>query len=310
MEQVKNPSRSSASILLILKMCFLFFLTLPISLGAQSYDSLNHLSGYKTKTYYSNGSLEQANVMTQRCDNVLAFYRKHIAFEPSVTLLVLSPKDWSKYTDFPFYGMPHYDDKKTLIVASEDNAFWKSFNPQLEKLPKDLAQQILNTYSDKNGNLSMKPFFDLLAIHELGHAYHIQGALIMQRKWMGELFPNVLLHAYIAENEKDLLPALTVFPKMVVSSTKKSELKYTTLSELEKNYNELGQKYPQNYGWYQCRWHMAAANIYDSGRLDAFKKLWLTLKTQREILDDPSLAKLLSQNVHQSVADVLLKWDE
>src|SRR5690606_12628882 len=113
--------------------------------------------------------------MAERCDKVLAFYKNHLDFEPSVNLLVLSPEDWGKYTTFPVYGMPHYDDSKTLIVASENNDFWKSFIPPVADLPQDLAQQITNTYSDKNGNISMKAFFDLLAIHELGHAYHIQG---------------------------------------------------------------------------------------------------------------------------------------
>jgi hypothetical protein len=55
---------------------------------------------------------------------------------------------------------------------------------------------------------------------------------------------------------------------------------------------------------------MAAATIYDGKGVDAFKKLWLTLKNQHQILDDTSFAALLSEQVHQSVADVQLKWDE
>jgi hypothetical protein len=286
-----------------------FLLTLPVLINAQNYDSLIHLDGYKTNVYFSIGTKERAITMASRCDKVLQFYNKHISFEPSVTLLILSPQDWSKYTDFPVYGMPHYSDEKTLIVASEDNEFWKSFVPPISELPKELAGQIIKTYSQKNGDLSMQAFFDLLAIHELGHAYHSQGKLTMQRKWMGELFSNILLHTYIAENEPDLLPALTIFPKMVVAGGK-SELKYTSLKDLETKYNEIDQKYPKNYGWYQCRWHMAAGNIYDAGKVETFKKLWVTLRSQKEVLDDTSFATLLSKNVHQSVANVLLKWDE
>jgi hypothetical protein len=177
-------------------------------------------------------------------------------------------------------------------------------------MPQELAQQISKTYSDKNGILTMRGFFDLLAIHELGHTFHIQGGLTMQRKWMGELFANIFLHTYIAENEPELLPALTVFPRMVVSSTDKKELQFTSLNELESNYGKIVQQYPNNYGWYQSRWHMAAANIFDEGKITAFKNLWLTLKNQKEFLDDLSFATLLSEKVHQSVADVPLKWDE
>ncbi|MBN2598166.1 MAG: hypothetical protein JXR82_15425 [Marinifilaceae bacterium] len=290
-----------------LRLCV--FLFLPFSLLGQSFDGLIQLKGYRTNTYYSNSSKEQAKEMAERCDNVVSFYTKLIDFEPSVTLLVLSKDDWNKHTKFPVYGMPHYDDNNTLIVASEDNDFWKSFIPPLENLPQELAQQISQIYSDKNGSLTMQGFFDLLAIHELGHAFHIQGGLTMQRKWMGELFANIFLHTYIAENEPELLPALTVFPKMVVSSTNKEELKFTTLNELESNYDLIGQQYPNNYGWYQCRWHMAASNIYDEGKIDAFKNLWFALKHQTEILDDVSFKTLLADKAHKSIADVQRKWD-
>ena len=286
-----------------------FLISLPALLAAQNYDSLNHLDGYQTKVYYSNGTNERAKIMASRCDKVVQFYKKQIRFEPSVTLLILSPQDWSKYTNFPVYGMPHYNDNKTLIVASDDNDFWKSFIPPISQLPRQLADQIISTYSNKNGDLTMQAFFDLLAIHELGHAYHNQGKLTMQRKWMGELFANILLHTYIAENEPELLPALTVFPKMVEAGGK-SELKYTSLKDLETNYTEIGQKYPKNYGWYQSRWHIAAGNIYNTGKVKTFKKLWVTLKSNNEVLDNAAFASLLSRKVHRSVADVLLKWDE
>jgi hypothetical protein len=306
MKQFENYRRQFT---ILLGLCVLLFITIS-SVSAQSFDDLNQLEDYQIKTYYSEGSKENAKTMASRSDNVISFYKSLIDFEPTVTLLVLSPADWSKYTNFPFYGMPHYTSGQTLIVASEDNDFWKSFIPPLDQLPSELAQQISSAYSDNNNGLSMRAFFDLLAIHELGHIFHIQGGLKMQRKWMGELFSNIFLHTYIAEKEPELLPALTVFPKMVVSSTKKGELKYTTLNELESNYDIISQQYPNNYGWYQCRWHIAAANIYDEGGISAFKNLWQELKNQIEPLDDAAFATLLSTKVHLSVADVLLKWDE
>lgn len=278
-------------------------------LFAQAYDNLNQLQGYGTRVYFSSGAEAKAKRMAEQIDRVTAFYYKQIHFAPSVSLLILSPQDWNTYTRFPVYGMPHYASNQTLVVASEDNDFWRSFVPSPDKVPKEYAGLLSGAYPGKNGGLTMEPFFDLLAIHELGHAYHVQDSLVMQRKWMGELFSNMFLHSYVAENEPALLPALTIFPKMVVATTDRSVLKYTTLEELESRYNEIGQTYPQNYGWYQCRWHMAAGDIYDKGGLAVFKNLWLTLKSQRVVLDDSSFDALLTTQVHQSVADVKLKWD-
>lgn len=213
------------------------------------YDDLKHLQGYEINLYHSPGAGERAKFIGTRCDRVLEYYKNQIGFD--VTVLVLNPEDWGKHTTFPVYGMPHYKNDKTLIVASQDNDFWKSFIPSLDKLPAELANQIASTYSDKNGNLSIEAFFDLLAVHELGHAYHYQGDLTMQRRWMGELFPNIMLHTYIAENEPEFLPALTVFPKMVLAGGTEN-LKYTSLIDLENRYEEIGQHYPKNYAWYQC----------------------------------------------------------
>lgn len=272
--------------------------------------NLDFLVGRQIKTLYSDGYKDQAAEMAARCDRVMSFYKDVLNFEPYVTLLVLSKEDWGKYTNFPVYGMPHYTDAKTLIVAAEDNDFWRSFIPPMDALPTDLAQKIATTYSDGNGSVTMKKFFDLLAIHELAHAYEFQGKLNMQRKWMQELFANIFLHTYIAEKEPELLPALMVFPQMVVTSTNKSDLKYTTLDELDYNYDTMSMEYPNNYGWYQSRWHIMAGNIYDQGGVKALKKLWRELRNNSQQMDDAALDEMLSNNVHPSVADARLKWNK
>jgi hypothetical protein len=275
-----------------------------ISLQAQ-YDKLDSLKGYNLKVYFSKGQDERAKQMAQLSHNAIDYTNNLVHFTPTVTLLILSPADWPEYTNFPVYGMPHYSNEQTLVVAAEDNAFWKSFIPPLEQLPPSLAAQIKEVYS-KDGALTMQPFFDLLALHELGHAFHKQASLTMQRKWMGELFCNIFLHTYIAENRPEHLPALTVFPNMVVSSGTKGYL-FTTLEQFESNYNEIGTKHPKNYGWYQSRLHAAAREIYDAGGKAVLQKLWDFLQAKGK-KEDSQLAKQLAQNVNPAIADVLLRW--
>jgi hypothetical protein len=175
-------------------------------------------------------------------------------------------------------------------------------------LPADLRGKVEAAYRDKQGNLSMQPFFDLLAIHELGHAFHMQAALTMQRKWMGELFVNILLHTFIAENEPGALPALTVFPQMVIAGGS-AGFKFTTLADVHEKYGEIGQHHPRNYGWYQCRWHAAAAGIYDTGGKMVGRKLWDALKSKKEILTDDQLVGFLEKTADKTVADVMRNWD-
>jgi len=275
--------------------------------SSQSYENLKHLTGTELQVYYSAGHEPRAKDVATRTQNAINFTTELVGFRPEVVLLVLDPEDWKKHTSFPVYGMPHYTDKKTLIIASSDNNFWKSFIPPVEQLPASLAEKIKNTYKSGDGNISMQPFFDLLAIHELGHAFHIQAGLTMQRKWMGELFCNILLHTFIEEREPHQLDALTVFPEMVVVSGA-TGYKFTTLSEFENNYNVIGQKHPKNYGWYQGRLHVAAKNIFGAGGKKVIVKLWKALRSTSDQINDNQLATLLKKKVHKSVADVFVKW--
>ena len=275
--------------------------------ASSQYNNLVKLNGIDSLVYYSEGHEQRAKDILIRTKNAIEYNYKLLGFKPEVTVLVLSPEDWAKHTTFPVYGMPHYKNDKTLIVASSDNDFWKSFIPPVDELPAPLAEQIKKVYRSSDGTLSMQPFFDLLALHELGHAFHIQGNLKMQRKWMGELFCNILLHNYIAENEPHQLPALTVFPEMVVHSGT-SGFTFTTLDELENNYSLIAQQHPKNYGWYQGRLHVAAKNIYDAGGSEVMIKLWNELKKASHSLNDNDFAHQLQKHVHSSVSDVMLKW--
>lgn len=284
-------------------------IVIPIISYAVNKDSLVLLPGYSTSVYYSEGHKARAVDIAARCDKAISYMGYLLSFEPQVKLLILSKAQWNEYTTFAVYGMPHYNDSATLIVAAEDNEFWQSFIPPIDQLPAALTTQVIQAYKAPDGQLSMMAFFDLLALHELGHAFHQQGGLTMQRKWMGELFSNIFLHTYIAENEPGQLTALQVFPEMVVSGGA-GDFKYTTLAQFENDYDAIGSQAPRNYGWYQCRLHVAAKNIYNAGGTEVLKKLWAALKKHPEKMSDEAFAKMLMKEVHPAVANVYLKWDK
>ena len=291
--------------ILSLATCLLFFL--PV-LHAQDFSQLAELNDYKVKVYYSTGYEQRAISITERVDKAFDYYHQLLNVSPEVTLLVLTVEDWTKYTSMPVIGMPHYKDDKVLVVAAHDNAFWQSFIPPMDKLPVTLADQIRAAYKNDRGELSMQPFFDLLALHELGHAFHFQEGINMQRKWMGELFVNIMLHTYIAEKQPELLPALETFPNMVVGGGT-AEYKFTSLEDFEKLYETMGMG-PKNYGWYQCKLHSAAKDIYNAGGKNVLQKLWKALKKHQEKMNDDDFIKMLQKEVHPSVAEVYLKWEQ
>jgi len=289
---------------------FLLFTGIVQFAHAQQYDSLEKVKTGAAAIYYSTGHQQRATKIATQLEKAMLYYQELLDYKLVVTLLILSPADWKKYTSMgAVYGMPHFSAKnKTLYVAAEDNAFWKSFLPPLDRLPAELSQQIQSVYKNAEGELSMEAFFDLLAIHELGHAFQTQANLTMQRTWMGELFVNILLHTYIAEKEPALLPALTLFPKMVIAGGSQ-EFKYTKLQDIEERYNDIARDNPKNYGWYQCRWHAAAGKIYDAAGAQVGKKIWLAFSNQKEKLTDKELITFLELHAHKSLAELIEKWD-
>lgn len=271
---------------------------------------LEQLTGYSQTYYFSPGCKERADKIAAFIENAVSYFRKEIAFTPKTTLFILAPQHWEQYARFPVYGMPHNLDYYRLAVASEDNPFWKSFLPSLEQLPPALVERIQNAYRQTDGSYSMQPFFDLLALHEMGHSYHAQAELKMHRKWLSELFVNIMLHSFVAEKQPELLPALETFPEMVIGAGS-SEYRYTSLVDFENNYDDAGKGMTsKNYGWYQSNFHHAAKQIYNAGGSRVVKELWIALKEHQQEMKDNELVDMLRKEVHPSVADVYLKWNQ
>lgn len=290
--------------IMIVLMCSLFMVE---NIKAQDYKNLLSLRTTSLKVFYSNGYEPRAQAIAQQVQHAMEYFEQLLNSRAEVTLLVLSESDWPQYTKMPVVGMPHYKNSKELVVAAHDNALWKSFIPPLNELPEALATQIQNTYKTEDGTLSMRPFFDLLAIHELGHAFHFQAGIQTQRKWMGELLVNLMLHTYIAEQSPQLLPALTVFPQMVIAGGSK-DFKYTSLDDVHNRYEEIASQHPKNYGWYQSRWHKAAADIYDAEGKPAVQHVWSALKNQTETLSHSALIDYLEKSKSNGVANMIRNW--
>lgn len=271
---------------------------------------LETLKGFTQTFYYSAGHEERARNIAEMMEDAGAFFKKELRFTPRTTLYILAPQDWKTVAAKPLhdvYGFPHNIDSSRLAIAAEDNDYWRSFLPPVDKLPPPMAGAVAKAYGKQDGTHSMMPFFDLLALHEMGHSYTAQAGLKTQRHWMGELFVNIMLHTYVAEKQPQRLPALETFPQMVVGAGT-DEYQYTSLDDFERLHTTLGMG-PKNYGWYQCKFHSAAKNIYDAGGIAVMKKLWDALKKHQEEMTDKEFADMLNKEVHPSVANVFVNWN-
>lgn len=271
---------------------------------------LEELKGFTQTYYFSPGRYERAKSIAGFMEQAGNYFQKELDFTPKTTLFILAPQNWKDIAAKPLqdvYGFPHNIDNVRLAIAADDNDFWASFLPPVDKLPQPIAAQVTKAYGKQDGSYSMMPFFDLLALHEMGHSYTSQAGLKMQRYWMGELFVNIMLHTYIAEKQPQLLPALETFPNMVVGAGS-AEYAFTSLEDFERMYPTLGMG-PKNYGWYQCKLHSAAKDVYNAGGSEVMKKLWKALKKHQEDMTDIEFTNMLNKEVGPSVANVYVKWN-
>src|SRR5690606_10361946 len=95
----------------------------------EKFQGLEKLELENLSCYFSNGSEDKARKISAFCSKAIIYFEKKLNFKPQIDILVLSADDWKYHTSFPVYGMPHYTGKETLIVAADDNPFWKSFIP-------------------------------------------------------------------------------------------------------------------------------------------------------------------------------------
>lgn len=297
-----------------IKMLSTFFVVISLFLSAgfsqSNYDGLIRVQGVSEIVYVSKGHEEFGKHLAGMVEEANRYMSALVGKPaPETTLLILSREDWGKFTNPQLiYGMPHYSGS-TLVVAAEDNDFWRANMPPLQALTPEQQEVFRQVYTNEAGELSVRPFFDVLAIHELGHGWTSYHKIKLQRFWLEEILCNVFLHTFIAEKRPELLPALEVLPMLQVSGSRDG-FQYTTLTQFEEGYWLIGRDAPVNYGWYQFRFHYAAKQVYDLAGPEALKNLWNFLANQADVLDPEALLYGLHNKAHPAMADVYRRWDE
>jgi hypothetical protein len=178
-------------------------------------------------------------------------------------------------------------------------------------------RKLLETYPDGTGGLDLQPFFDLVTIHELGHAFEVLGDLRLPTFWLGEIFANLALHAFVATERPERLDTLEVLPAVGAGSRRLAARMrsdgYSTLEELETHYTGgRDPMSPLNYVWYQYRWQRLAARMFDTDGEDGLIRFWRCFHAADRSncggLSAASLAPLLTAEVSQTLGRAIRTW--
>ena len=283
---------------------------------------LPNLSGYPFEVRYSAGALVRARAAAKvAADAYLYFSRLFAPVEPDIAIVVADERDWPD--PGPPYGLPFFRDDAgeirpgIVVMPVGAGDFWIGMAEDIhEASPRGYAR-LRATYPDGAGGVDLQRFFDLITVHELGHAFEVLGDLRLPTFWLSEIFVNLALHAFVATRLPASLPTLEVLPTVGAGSRKLAARMraegYSTLEELQAHYTGGDEPMsPLNYVWYQHRWLRLAAKMFEADGEDGLARFWACFHARDRAnageATAASLAPLLRTEVSQTLGRAVRDW--
>ena len=195
--------------------------------------------------------------------------------------------------------------------------FWVAIGDGLRQASPGGFRRLLAAYPDGAGGLNLQPFFDLITLHELGHAFEVLGDLRLPTFWLGEIFANLVLHAYVATKRPEKLPTLQVLSTVGAQSRRLAARMraegYSTLEQFEAHYTGGEDPMdPLNYVWYQYRWLRIAAKMFEADGEAGLVRFWECFHATDHLFTADAtvadLAPLLSTEVSPTLGRTVQRW--
>jgi hypothetical protein len=282
---------------------------------------LAHLDGYRFEVRYSDRSLVRARAAADVTASAYGYF-SHLfpGVEPDIAVIVAGRADWESRQP---YGLPFFNDDDgqirpgIVVMPAGGGDFWIAMGQDIRDASPRGYARLLAAYPDGAGGLDLQPFFDLVTIHELGHAFQVLGDLRLPTYWLGEIFANLALHAFVATRQPESLNTLEVLSTVGAQSRRLGARMraegYSTLEELEAHYTGGDQPMsPLNYVWYQYRWQRIAARMFAADGEGGLVRFWNCFHATDRLspgqVSAASLAPLLRTEVSETLGRAIQNW--
>jgi hypothetical protein len=283
--------------------------------------SLASLAGYPFEVRYSAGALARARASADIAADAYKYFRGLFpGVEPDIAFIVANESDWSGRGP---YGLPFFRDSRDelrpgiILMPAGVSDFWVGIADDLRTASPRGYSKLLATYGDGVGGVDLQPFFDLITIHELGHAFEVLGDLRLPTFWLSEIFVNLALHAFVATQRPESLPTLEVLSTVGAASRNLAARMRaegcSTLEELQAHYTGGNDSMNAlNYVWYQYRWQRLAAKMFDLDGEDGLVRFWRCFHAVDRVdggeVTAASLAPLLTKEVSATLGRAIRDW--
>ncbi|MCX6253419.1 MAG: hypothetical protein NTV31_02960 [Bacteroidia bacterium] len=192
----------------------------------------------KVNTYYSKGCETKAKYFQELVQDAVLFYENKLQDTFEIKLLVLNKSDWKLFVGGSYFLTGRYEKRPDRIIMGIN---------ELYKI-KLADNKIL--YGEKEAF-----FWDLIAVHELGHYISHRNKLYVL-PWMGEFFADYIQLGFLSERIPDWQ-----YPSQEASTLfKYLPFKYKSLEDFGNNMNRID---PVNYSFYEGKLSVLANNIFE-----------------------------------------------
>ena len=284
---------------------------------------LIQLGGYPFEVRHSAGALVRAKAAAEISADAYVYFRQRFGgAEPDLALIVADREDWQSRQP---YGLPFFNDEDgqvrpgILVMPAGNSDFWVAIAEDLRRASPRGFRRVAATYPDGVGGVDLQPFFDLITLHELGHCFEVFGRLELPTFWLGEIFANLALQAYVASKRPASLETLEVLSKVGARSVRLTARMradgYTTLEDFERHYTGGDDPMdPLNYVWYQYRFQRIAAEMFEADGVDTLVRFWNCFRRAERAgecgVRAAGLVALLSSQVSETLGRAIERWDE
>jgi len=221
-------------------------------------------------TFYSPRSEARARYLQALLGGEIDYYSSQfqVRFAP-VTMAVLNTEQWSKVAGEDPYGMPSVGGSNPYVFVMPSSCAQVTWMPYPKRgaVPAAIIRQALT--KGKTWDEVKFKGCDGIGTHEIGHTITDQLGIDPQTHWFNEFLASYVGYAYLKAKH----PPEALASEIFLTQGLDVPHPFTKLSDFESKYDELEQKHPANYGWYQLALDQRVMEIYPSSGVQFLRSI-------------------------------------
>lgn len=215
---------------------------------------LQRIEGDPVTLHFSPDYHPRAQRVGKLVEEAHHFLTEWLGVEAHTTVSLLRRENWRHLRRAP-YGYPHSSpDHSTIFVPATYPPPWIDRSRALyEAAPERLQRKVCGEEDELRRQIAA--FYDLVAVHELGHLFIHHLKLALGTKWLTELIANLFATAFFVERRPELAECWLAWADIQSSQ----DVPFQSLEAYEANYSSLSFA---NASYYQGRFNRHALRLW------------------------------------------------